>query len=80
MAIIPAISSTLTHAPEVNFATSTTISVTPVASAPIPLINMLCRAPRPGLRIQCPTIPACESVNARNAPMANSGISRSVTP
>ena len=31
-------------------------------------------------RIQCRTIPAWLKVNARNAPIAYSGISRSVTP
>ena len=34
------------------------------------------RAPCPPRRRQCCTMPACESVNARNAPMAKSGISR----
>ena len=77
---IAAISRTLTQAPEVNFATSTTTSVTPVATAPRPLTSMFRTAPGPRFLHQWPTIPACESVNARNAPIAKSGISRSVTP
>ena len=37
---------------------------------------------RPGsfVRHQWPTMPACESVKARKAPTANSGINRSVMP
>ena len=34
----------------------------------------------PGWRIQCTTMPACERVKARKAPMAKSGMRRSVTP
>ncbi len=48
--------------------------------APSPFTIMLCSAPGPRVLRQCPTIPACDSVNARNAPIANSGINRSVTP
>src|SRR5579883_2997522 len=69
-----------TQAPSVNFAASTTRTVAPVARAPTPLTTMLVRACRPPVRFQCATIPACESVKARNAPTANSGIKRSVTP
>jgi hypothetical protein len=64
----------------VNFETATTTRVIPVATAPAPLTTSDARAPRPPCRRQCCTIPACESVNARKAPMANSGIRRSVTP
>ena len=74
-------SSVITHAPSANFATSTTTRVTPVARAPSPLIDDVeRRGARPPARSQCATMPACESVNARNAPTANSGISRSVMP
>jgi integrase len=41
---------------------------------------MLLRACEPPVLFQCITIPNCESVNARNAPTANNGISRSVIP
>ena len=80
---IAGISSTVTHAPSTNFAISTMTVVAPVAIAPSPLMNVLCSRPfarGPFLLSQCRTIPACESVKARNAPTANSGIRRSVIP
>ena len=68
------------HAPSTNFATSTTSSVTPVATAPAALTRMLATRGLPGARTQCTTMPACDSVKARKAPMAKSGISLSVIP
>ena len=70
----------MTQAPSRNLETSTTTSVTPVQTAPAALIAIDFRACGPPSRHQCATIPACESVNARNAPTANSGIRWSVIP
>src|SRR5262245_16785300 len=68
------------QAPSVNFAARTTRTVIPVAMPPNPFATMVRTAPGPPTRNQWPTIPACDSVNARNAPTANSGMRRSVTP
>ena len=74
-------SSTTTQAPSANFATTITSAVIPVAKAPSPFTRMLCQVPaHDAVLTQCPTIPTCDKVNARNAPTANKGISRSVTP
>src|SRR6266478_10217342 len=74
-------SSTTTHAPAANFATTITITVIPVAKAPSPLTSIPRATSNPdAVRHQCPTIPACDKVNAINAPTANKGIRRSVTP
>ena len=77
---IAAMSSSEIHAPSVSFETAMTTSVTPVAAAPIAFIVIARFAPGPPERRQCATMPSCDSVNARNAPIAKSGISRSVTP
>ena len=70
----PGISRIMTQAPSRNFDTRTTTRVTPVQTAPAALITIDFFAWLPASRLQCTTIPACESVNARNAPTANSGI------
>ena len=76
------ISNATNHAPEVNLAASTMSVVAPVATAPVPLTNM-CQ-PRPvwlaSCFCQCFTIPACERVNARNAPIAYSEMMLSMLP
>ena len=64
----------MTQAPSRNLETRTTTSVTPVQTAPAALIAIDFRACAPPSRHQCTTIPACESVKARKAPTANSGI------
>ena len=67
--------------PALNFATSTITDVIPVATAPKPFTNACHSRPRCfSIFSQCTTIPACDNVNARNAPIAYRGISRSVTP
>ena len=51
-----------------------------VQVAPAALIARDNRACGPPTFRQCATIPACERVNAKNAPMANKGIRLSVMP
>ena len=53
--------------------------VTPVANAPNPLTSIRWTRPGESERFQWITMPAWESVNARKAPIANSGMRRSVT-
>src|SRR5208283_790269 len=72
--------SSVNHAPSTNFATSTTTTVTPVTNAPNPFTSAYFLQCGALAFHQCRTIPACESVNARNAPTAYNGINRSVTP
>ena len=57
-----------------------TTSDAAVAIAPARFVASRRRAPRPRSRAQCATIPACDSVNAENAPTAKSGMRRSVIP
>ena len=60
---------TAIQAPSANFETTTTTSVMPVATAPTALIHSERRCAPAPTRRQCCTMPACESVNARNAPI-----------
>ena len=64
-----------------NFATNTTTTVIAGGHARPIRSPTCCAAHRvPPTRFQWKTMPACESVNARKAPTAKSGIRRSVTP
>ena len=68
------------HAPSANFAIAKTTATTTVAVAPSPLMIALRRQPGARSRSQWRTIPACDSVNAVNTPMAYSGMSASTRP
>ncbi len=63
-------STTGTHAPMVNFETTTTTSTMPVATAPTPLMTACRRQPGSWRRWWCLTIPYCDSVNPQNTPTA----------
>jgi hypothetical protein len=67
--IVSGMKSSVIQAPSTNFATSTTTTVTPVTNAPNPFTRAL-QPMRAAIFRQCITMPACESVNARNAPTA----------
>ena len=67
----PGTKSIITQAPSRNLDTRTTPRVTPVESAPAALITIDFLACRPPSRTQCTTMPACDSVNAKKAPIAN---------
>ena len=68
--MISGISSTVIHAPSMNFVNTTTNTVMPVQTAPRPLTSMPKRDFSPPAFFQCAIIPACDSVKARNAPTA----------
>ena len=75
---VPGITSSVAHAPSVNL--ETTMIQRGGGDRRANGIHE-CAAPiEPFSRSQCITIPACDMVNARKAPTAKSGISRSVTP
>ena len=78
---------TVIHAPSVNLAATMMSSAIRVVAVPTALTpSRSDRRPRPATpperisRSQCDTIPACDSVKVRKAPMANKGMSRSVMP
>ena len=58
------------HAPSANFAIANTTVTIAVTVAPAALTTMLPRQPGPRSTYQWRTIPACESVNAVNTPIA----------
>ena len=74
----------VTHAPSTNLAAITTTRATAVATVPMALTSREADAllsPACAMtRRQWTTMPACDSVKARNAPTANRGIRRSVMP
>jgi len=82
------ITRTVIQAPSVNLVAMMMTSATPVADAPSALskrwIRFALRArTRLALRCarrQCTTMPICDIVKVRNAPIANGGIRRSVMP
>ena len=69
-----------THAPSVNFETTTTSVTTAVAAAPTALMASRRGQPDSRRRQWCTTMPACERVNAKNRPTANSGMSALTSP
>ena len=82
MISVPAMISKLIQAPSPNFATRMISVVTPVASMRTAFISSArsaCASSR-RRRHQWATMPACDMVNARKAPIANSGMSESVMP